>query len=68
LCHGEDVNDRPPPGVTLVSQKMGIHEWSYDNDISNDKRHKVPHRDKVIARMSFSAMTLSWRSARHDAV
>ncbi len=26
----------PPPGVTLVSQKMGIHEWSYDNDISND--------------------------------
>ena len=28
---------------------MGIHEWSYDNDISNDKRFKVPHRDKVIA-------------------
>jgi len=22
---------------------MGIHEWSYDNDISNDKRYKVPH-------------------------
>ena len=21
-CHGEDVTDRPPPGVTLVSQKM----------------------------------------------
>ena len=28
---------------------MGIHEWSYDNDISNDKRYRVPHRDKVIA-------------------
>jgi ferredoxin len=28
---------------------MGIHEWSYDNDISLDKRYKVPHRDKVIA-------------------
>jgi ferredoxin len=28
---------------------MGIHEWSYDNDISGDKRYKVPHRDKVIA-------------------
>jgi ferredoxin len=28
---------------------MGIHEWSYDNDISADKRFKVPHRDKVVA-------------------
>src|SRR5947207_2135641 len=49
LCHGEDVNDRPPPGVTLVSQKMGIHEWSYDNDISNDLRYKVPLRDIAVA-------------------
>jgi formate dehydrogenase (NADP+) beta subunit len=49
LCHGEDVRDRPPPGVTLVSQKMGIHEWSYDNDISNDVRYKVPHRDNAVA-------------------
>ncbi len=32
-----------------LSQKMGIHEWSYDNDISLDKRFKVPQRDKVIA-------------------
>ncbi len=45
LCHGEDVGDRPPPGVTLISQKMGIHEWSYDNDISNDLRYRVPLRD-----------------------
>jgi formate dehydrogenase (NADP+) beta subunit len=49
LCHGEDVDDRPPPGVTLVSQKMGIHEWSYDNDISNDLRYKVPLRDTAVA-------------------
>src|SRR5579871_1721445 len=49
LCQGEDVNDRPPPGVTLVSQKMGIHEWSYDNDISNDLRRRVPLRDKAEA-------------------
>jgi formate dehydrogenase beta subunit len=35
--------------VTLVSQKMGIHEWSYDNDISNDIRYKVPLRDTAIA-------------------
>jgi ferredoxin len=35
--------------VTLVSQKMGIHEWSYDNDISNDLRYKVPLRDTAVA-------------------
>jgi formate dehydrogenase (NADP+) beta subunit len=49
LCSGEDVADRPAPGVTLVSQKMGIHEWSYDNDISNDLRYRVPLRDKAEA-------------------
>ena len=47
LCQGEDVNERPPPLVTLSSQKMGIHEWSYDNDVSLDLRFKVPHRDKA---------------------
>ena len=35
--------------MTLVSQKMGIHEWSYDNDISNDLRYRVPLRDKAEA-------------------
>jgi len=50
LCEGQDVaKDRPPPMVTLTSQKMGIHEWSYDNDISLDLRFKVPHRDKFVA-------------------
>ena len=43
LCSGQDVTVRPPPLVNLMSQKMGIHEWSYDNDISADKRYKVPH-------------------------
>ena len=45
FLNGEDVSVRPAPGVTLVSQKMGIHEWSYDNDITNDMRSKVPWRD-----------------------
>jgi NAD-dependent dihydropyrimidine dehydrogenase PreA subunit len=49
LCQGQDIGVRPPPGVTLVSQKMGIHEWSYDNDVSNDARYRVPLRDKVEA-------------------
>jgi formate dehydrogenase beta subunit len=49
LLIGEDPADRPAPGVTLASQKMGIHEWSYDNDISNDMRFRVPLRDKAEA-------------------
>ncbi|MEM7467483.1 MAG: FAD-dependent oxidoreductase, partial [Pseudomonadota bacterium] len=45
FCSGQDVAVRPPPAVQLSSQKMGIHEWSYDNDISNDHRFKVPLKD-----------------------
>ena len=41
-CRGVDLRLRPPPGVTVSSQKMGIHEWSYDNDISNEDRQRVP--------------------------
>jgi NADPH-dependent glutamate synthase beta subunit-like oxidoreductase len=48
LLNGEDLSERPAPGVTLVSQKMGIHEWSYDNDISLANRYKVPWRDKKV--------------------
>ena len=49
FLNGEDINDRPAPAVEVMSQKMGIHEWSYDNEIALDKRYKVPHRDKVFA-------------------
>jgi formate dehydrogenase (NADP+) beta subunit len=49
LLNGEDVKDRPRPDVARISQKMGIHEWSYDNDISNDIRYRVPLRDKEVA-------------------
>lgn len=42
LLNKEDINSRPPDRVNLTSQKMGIHEWSYDNDVSNDTRYKVP--------------------------
>ena len=49
MLNGEDIADRPLPAVALMSQKMGIHEWSYDNEIALDKRYKVPLRDKVVA-------------------
>ena len=48
LCNGADVRQRPSPLTNLVSQKMGIHEWSYDNQISNDLRYPVPWKDKKI--------------------
>src|SRR4030081_133916 len=46
---GEDLTYRPAPAVEILGQKMGIHEWSYDNEITLDKRFPVPLRDKVIA-------------------
>ena len=49
FCNGDDVAVRPAPDVVLSSQKMGIHEWSYDNDSSNDLRFRVPLRDKAEA-------------------
>ncbi len=49
MLNGEDIKDRPLPAVEQMSQKMGIHEWSYDNEIEPDKRYKVPLRDKVVA-------------------
>jgi NADPH-dependent glutamate synthase beta subunit-like oxidoreductase len=42
LLNDEPVEVRPPPHVNLMSQKMGIHEWSYHNAVSNDARFKVP--------------------------
>jgi NADPH-dependent glutamate synthase beta subunit-like oxidoreductase/ferredoxin len=49
LLNGDDIADRPLPAVEQMSQKMGIHEWSYDNQIELDQRYKVPLRDKAIA-------------------
>ena len=49
FCKGESLYNRPEPETTLVSQKMGVHEWSYDNDISQAKRYLVPHADQKDA-------------------
>jgi NADPH-dependent glutamate synthase beta subunit-like oxidoreductase len=46
FLNGDDVKTRPSPLVNVMSQKMGIHEWSYDNDVSLDLRFKVPHAPK----------------------
>lgn len=49
FCRGQDLRLRPPPGMAVSSQKMGIHEWSYDNDVSLDDRQKVPMLETAIA-------------------
>ncbi|MBL4572469.1 MAG: FAD-dependent oxidoreductase, partial [Gammaproteobacteria bacterium] len=48
LCEEKDITQRPDPLTNLSSQKMGIHQWSYNNDISADFRFAVPHADKQV--------------------
>ena len=42
FCQSQPLMPRPDPLVTMSSQKMGIHEWSYDNQVSEDDRFAVP--------------------------
>lgn len=48
FCSGKDINDRPSPLTNLISQKMGIHEWSYDSQVAIDKRFIVPQAEKTL--------------------
>lgn len=49
FCNGDSLTNRPSPFVNLVSQKMGIHEWSYDSFVETDSRYTVPLVDKELA-------------------
>jgi len=42
FCRGEAIETRPEQGVTLASQRMGMHDWSYNSEIHHDPRFKVP--------------------------
>ena len=47
MCQGKDIKkDRPPEIVNLISQKMGVHQWSYDAEHDDAKRFVVPHANK----------------------
>jgi NADPH-dependent glutamate synthase beta subunit-like oxidoreductase len=46
VLRGDDIAQRPPPHVRMLSQRMGIHEWTYDNQISPDVRYVVPWAPK----------------------
>ena len=47
FCEGIPVTERPTYGMNLVSQKMGISEWSYHNDYNPVARQKMKHVDLV---------------------
>jgi NADPH-dependent glutamate synthase beta subunit-like oxidoreductase len=71
LLNGDDVAQRRPPLTHFVSQKMGIHEWSYDNAVTLDARYKVPWADpaktlksmKLEVELGFDAAT-AWKEAQ----
>ncbi len=43
--HQEDINDRLPSGMNLITQKMGMREWSFSNDYNPAARRLMPHVD-----------------------
>lgn len=51
LMQDADLRARPAPTANLMSQKMGIHEWSYHNETSLDARFRVPwaQAEKALA-------------------
>jgi formate dehydrogenase (NADP+) beta subunit len=44
-CSGAPLTERPPQLMNLVSQKMGLHQWSYSNAYSHAPRTKMVHVD-----------------------
>jgi formate dehydrogenase (NADP+) beta subunit len=44
-CRGEPLTSRPAWGMNLISQKMGLHEWSYANDYDAASRARMRHVD-----------------------
>lgn len=47
FCRGEDLKNRPAPFTEFISQKMGMHDWLYDSQVSADERYLVPTVDRV---------------------
>jgi len=71
FLRGEDIAVRPAPNMSMSSQKMGIHEWSYDNEVSLANRFKVPWADankalaniRVEVELGFDPQT-AWHEAQ----
>ena len=46
-CEDIPVSQRPSHAMNLISQKMGLSEWSYHNDFNPASRQKMQHVDLV---------------------
>ncbi|MCC6930486.1 MAG: FAD-dependent oxidoreductase [Gemmatimonadaceae bacterium] len=44
-CFDKPVRERPPVGMTLVSAKLGMHAWAYENEYETAKRQKMQHEE-----------------------
>ena len=53
-CQGVPLTERPAPGMTLASTKMGLHEWAYSNNYNTAERQKMTHVDLPVR---FASMT-----------
>ena len=47
FCQGRPLTDRPAPAVNLAGQQMGVHDWLYNNQISEVERQSVPTVSKT---------------------
>ncbi len=43
FCQERPLSERPAMGMNLISQKMGMSEWSYHNDYNQSSRQKMNH-------------------------
>ena len=53
-CQGLPLTERPAPGMTLASTKMGLHEWAYSNNYNSAQRQKMSHVDLPVRFASMS--------------
>lgn len=44
-CEGRPIADRPAEGMNLVSAKLGMHSWGYDNDFDPARRATMTHEE-----------------------
>lgn len=67
-CRGESIASRPERGVTLVSQRMGVHDWSYNSAIHHDHRFKVPmvEQSRALASIKIEVELGFDQSLGHD--
>ena len=54
-CEGNAVTERLAPGMNLISAKVGMHAWSYNNDYNPSPRAKMTHEELV---KRFSAVSV----------